>query len=248
MQDRKLRRAWHRMVSGLEFGRGDVRLITLTSSPSSPRPIRKSWELVVKWMRRRGIEFQYYAVVETNIRGLQHMHILFRGPYVHQWCLSNLWRKYHRAYIVDVRATYGSKRRVASYLCKYLMKAVGEELSPALAHAYGVYVEAPACVERLRNAWACSRDWCYRRFTRVWKAGVGIFCRSNRRVVEFKVLFGLWWLHLQGDATPAKFIRWCSDVCGLQLGPPYFAIAAAVAGNEGYFASRRRLGYEVAAE
>jgi hypothetical protein len=245
MEDRRLKRAWHRVTSGLEYGRGEVRLLTLTSSPDSPRPIRKSWELVAKWMRRRGIVFQYYGVVETNVRGLQHMHILFRGPYLHQWCLSNLWRKYHRAYIVDVRRTYGAKRSVGSYLCKYLVKAMGEGLSVAFSHAYGVYLDVPAFPDKLRNMWSASRDWCYPRFTRVWKAAVGMFCRSNTRV-DFKVLFGLWWLHLQGDATPAKFLRWCSDVCGFGLGPPYFAISAAVAGNAGYFGSRERLGYETA--
>jgi hypothetical protein len=241
---RKMKRASHRLHTGLQFGRGEVRLLTLTSSPQSRRGIRYDVKRLMAWLRRRGVGIQYFGVVETNAgSGLQHMHLLFRGPYLHQWCLSNTWRHFHQAYIVDIRKTYGSKRGIGSYLTKYLLKANGERVNPSFAHAYGIYLEVPGFPDSLRNLWTCSRDWGFRHMSLVWRAAVGLFSRTLRRV-PYQVLYGLWWLFLQGEATPAQFLQWCCEVNGLGPQPPYFAIAASIKGNRGYFTSRNILGYE----
>lgn len=237
-----MKRAYHRIVSGVQFGKGPLRFVTLTSSPESPPDIRDSLKKAKKFMKRRGLDFQYFAVSESFVNGLRHLHILYRGPFLYQWWLSLLWEKYHKARVVDIRKTYGSKRGISSYLCKYLLKNVGETLSPSLCGAQDAgFLPVMAIPDKLRKLWSCSFDWCYRRFSVVWGAARSLWKYTFGRVNR-KVLFELWRQHLEGDVTPAAFLVWVSDVAGVpQL---YDEFVSGVRGNEGYFETRARLGYE----
>lgn len=246
MLERACRRAMHRLSSGLSFGKGEVRFLTLTSSPSSRRPIRYSFKLMVRYLKRRGVNLQYYAVVEQTIKGLDHLHILFRGPFLYQWCLSNLWRHFHHASIVWITKVRNPGRKLRGYLTKYMLKATRDDVgTSSLSAAYDSgAVDAPVYEPKdFRKLWACSRDWCYRRMSEVWKSAVAVFHRTLTRC-DYVVLYGLWEMHLRGTSTPAQFLRWCVEVNGLAPFPPYRALVASIRGNEGYFESRRANGYE----
>ena len=61
----KQRRGYRRALSGLTIGRGvgaDLRFLTLTSSPRSPRVVQKSLQILVKRISRMFGKFEYCCV------------------------------------------------------------------------------------------------------------------------------------------------------------------------------------------
>ena len=125
---RKQKRAYHRALSGLEVAHAlneHVRFITLTSSLSSPSDIHRSFSKLVKRIRRNFGHFEYFAVRETTASGLIHIHLLYRGPFIPQEWLSNAWAEIHQASVVWIKHVdlkRDSKKKIASYLVKYLAK------------------------------------------------------------------------------------------------------------------------------
>lgn len=122
--EKKRRRAYHRVVSGLHKS-GRLRFITLTSSNDAPADFQRSFRKLYMRLKRRTMLVDYIRVAELTKRGVRHEHILFRGTYIQQSYLSYLWNQIHRSPVVDIRAIrdWGSKRRVAGYVAKYLSKA-----------------------------------------------------------------------------------------------------------------------------
>jgi len=112
-------------MSGIEiaYQLGEpIRFLTLTSSDESTRPIKKSFAILVKRIRRKFGSFEYLDVNEKPGEPRSHLHVLFRGSFLHQAWLSQAWCVINKAPIVDIRLVRGSKRQIAGYLLKYLDK------------------------------------------------------------------------------------------------------------------------------
>ena len=124
------RRCYHRIMSGLERG-GELRFLTLTSSPEAPQDIQRSWRKLYMRLRRRNLIQGYLKVNEVTKSGHKHLHIIFRGSYIDQALLSAMWQSIHKSKIVDIRPVNlkGSTRKIANYLAKYLVKESSERYS-----------------------------------------------------------------------------------------------------------------------
>ena len=242
MDDRKLRRAYQRIVSGLSVNRGPVVLVTLTSTRDSRTNIRESWRRVVQWFKRRGTRLIYYSALEYTRSGLAHLHILVRGGYIEAHLLRTLWQKYHGASQLDMKETYGAPKRLANYLAKYLVKAMGEDLSTGWSAAYDAgYCEPPVCCTKLRKMWSCSRDWIYQGAARVWQYGAWRLSRARH---DKKLLIELWQQHLSTHSTPATFLQIVHDLAE----PDYWTyryVVECVRGNAGFHKTMAREGFPV---
>lgn len=170
-------------MCGIEKG-GELRFLTLTSSPSSPADIQRSWRKLQMRMQRRRMIDGYIKVTERTKSGLLHLHVLFRGTYIAQAWLSEIWKKIHGAEVVDIRKAYG-KKGAAAYLAKYMSKA-GE-----------------------RYSWSWS--WVYRGFAGVWIRAKQIIRRVRIRAPEraaeaWHQFFRLWRGHLRAGTHPETFL------------------------------------------
>lgn len=106
------------------------RFITLTHRPipgdtpeSALRRMRHDWHTLHKALQRRQgkRKIAYVAVVEWTKNGWPHLHILYKGKFIRQQELSNLWNHIHGAPIVDIRKITTEKKE-AEYISKYLTK------------------------------------------------------------------------------------------------------------------------------
>lgn len=149
---RRKKRFFQRSMSGIEVAWGNreqVRFLSLTSSPESPEDIHRSWGTLVKRIRREFGVFEYIAVKEFTVSGLQHIHALFRGCYIPQAWVKENWQAVHRAKIVYIEGVKGNRKQVANYLSKYLGKLD----------------------QRSYRFW-CSSKWCFKGFVGFWKLTV----------------------------------------------------------------------------
>lgn len=119
----KSRRCYHRVMSGLERG-GDFRFLTLTSSNQSPDTCQRDWRVLYMRLKRRGLIRGYVKVPELSKNGKQHLHVLFRGDYIAQAWISEMWQELHKAKVVDIRKVRAkrTKSQLASYMAKYMSK------------------------------------------------------------------------------------------------------------------------------
>jgi len=105
-------------------------MLTLTSRPGTTvRELMRAWNRFRGWLRRRLPELAYAAVKERGtLHGMLHLHIIVTGwTYITQGELSEMWRKFTRgAFRVDIRRLYGDDDSLASYVAKYLAKALGD--------------------------------------------------------------------------------------------------------------------------
>jgi len=104
--------------------------MTLTSSESGQfSALNRHFGVLVKRIRRHTrCRFEYFKI-KTN-EGFGVLHIVFQGSFILQRWLSDAWRSIHGAPIVDIRALYGSDRRLARYLVGgYLLKQSFERMS-----------------------------------------------------------------------------------------------------------------------
>lgn len=182
-ENRRYKRCFHRVMSGIEKG-GELRFLTLTSSPSSPVDIQRSWRKLQMRMQRRHLITGYIKVTERTKAGLLHLHVLFRGSYVAQEWISKVWKAIHGAEIVDIRKAYG-KTGAASYLAKYMSKA-GE-----------------------RYSW--SWGWVYRGFAGTWSRAKQILrrlrIRAPARLADaWQAFYSLWRGHLRSGSHPETFL------------------------------------------
>lgn len=120
---RRSKRCYHRVMSGIERG-GQFRFLTLTSSNDSPDSCQRDWRALYMRLKRRGLVSAYIKVPEASKNGKQHLHVLYRGSYISQAYLSEVWQELHKAKVVDIRKAWskGNNRRLASYMAKYMSK------------------------------------------------------------------------------------------------------------------------------
>jgi hypothetical protein len=88
-------------LSGLTIGKrvgSDLRFLTLTSSPASPRAVQRSFQNLVKRIRRKFGKFEY-CVVRTS-EGYGVLHLLYRGGFIPVAWLRHGWFVIHRAFEV----------------------------------------------------------------------------------------------------------------------------------------------------
>jgi len=185
-QERRKKRCFHRVISGLERA-GEVRFITLTSSDQAPVDIQRSFRLLFYRLRRLGVLKDYIKVCEVADDGRYHLHIAFRGSYIDQKLLSNLWNHIHASPIVDIRKLKNGgrhKRAAANYLAKYMSKGMSK-----------------------RYSW--SHHWVYPGFVKVWKTAKHIFAYAHTGPDSrhaFGFFMRLWKAHLHNNSPPYTFI------------------------------------------
>lgn len=193
-ENRRFKRCYQRVMAGIEkWGTGKLRFLTLTSSPSSPADIGRSWTKLQLRLRRRGLLKAYIKVLEHTSSGLVHLHVLFEGSFIDQVYLSALWKEIHQAEIVDIRKAYGRKG-VARYLGKYMSKA-GEHYS-------------------------CSWGWCHLGMVRVWTWFKSFGRYPSKR--DFSVILDAWCAHVRRVRLLESFcgvrpggVRVLTEACGL---------------------------------
>jgi len=108
------------------------RFITLTADRARwPTPeaaytaMKKALPKLVRYLRSRGIEFEYVAVWELHESGWPHLHLCQKGSFVPQKLLSRAWDFLDIGPIVDIR-TVVTKRGVAAYVAKYMAKSMAK--------------------------------------------------------------------------------------------------------------------------
>jgi len=185
--DRKARRAYQRIISGLHKP-GSYRLITLTSSDQAPRDIQASWHILINRLRRLGNVRAYIKVIETRPDSRAHIHLIARGTYLDQALISSLWSSIHHSPIVDIRAVQGGNRNrwaIARYLVKYLTKELSRRVSP-------------------------SRNWLYPGACHAWNSLVRATNRVNSLVpgsVTWSLVLSVWSAHLSQGAQLGPMLR-----------------------------------------
>lgn len=175
-QTRRRKRCYHRVISGLEKG-GELRLVTLTSSDDAPCDIQQSFRKLMMRLTRRQLVNGYLKVIEVKTDGRQHIHMCFRGSFIEQTWLSNLWAEIHLSPIVDIRRVktgYQNKRGVAGYLAKYMSKEGFRRYSWSWGWVYkgfvGTWTQAKAMIyHRLPDTYL-SDAWYHLR--RLWRVHV----------------------------------------------------------------------------
>ena len=184
-EERRYKRCFHRVISGLERG-GSLRLITLTSSDSFRNPIQQDFRRLIMRLRRRGLLKDYIRVIEVKEPCREHIHMCFRGSYIDQQYLSHLWALLHQSPVVDIRKvkTGGkNKRGIAGYLAKYMAKDTFR-----------------------RYSW--SWGWVYKGFVAIWKEGLRRFRLTqaiSRPSANFNAFLQLWRVHLRTHSPPQDF-------------------------------------------
>lgn len=128
--NKKSRRCYHRVISGIKRG-GTLRFLTLTSSDAAPEDIQRSWRCLYMRLQRRGLLKGYIKVPENSERGRKHLHVLYRGSYIEQAMIKHMWEQIHQSSIVDIRLVNTSKdpKRVALYMAKYMTKELAGRYS-----------------------------------------------------------------------------------------------------------------------
>ncbi len=121
---RKVRRFYQRVRSGLSMAYKKhefLAFLTLTSSLSSGRKISYSWDILKKRIYRRFGYVEYIWVRELTKSGLEHMHIIIRGPYIPQDWLSRNWEDIHGAKVVYIEMVWDPST-IVRYMAKYMTK------------------------------------------------------------------------------------------------------------------------------
>ncbi len=115
-------------VDYLAAAGGPERFITLTRAGNTPEEIRINLQKLIQGIRRKGLIFEYFAVIELHRNGLPHIHLFQRGDFIQQAELSAMWGIYtaksflgRSSTIVDIRYIR-EKQNVKGYLLKYLKK------------------------------------------------------------------------------------------------------------------------------
>ena len=177
LRKKRSRRMYHRVISGLKK-RGAVRLITLTTANESQNAVfQKHFRQLRMRLLRRGLLVDYIRCPEFTKGGLRHEHILFRGSYIDQWYLSNLWYRIHGARIVDIRRVH-SGRGLAGYMASYMAKA------PAGRYCY-------------------SWGWVWKGFAGSWKR---LLCFYRESSATFQETLTFWDWCIKMDKRPEEVL------------------------------------------
>jgi hypothetical protein len=97
--------------------------------------------------RRYGVKVEYAAFVEITKRGMPHLHVVFRGPYVDQRVWSRLAVGAGFGPVVDIRAVRGGE------IGGYVTKTLGGYVTKAVGGRY------PAGARRVRFSHRWSPEW-----------------------------------------------------------------------------------------
>ena len=126
----KSRRCYQRVMSGIERG-GRFRFVTLTSTKGGNDDVHRHFRALVMRLRRRGLIQGYIQVKEYTKSGLLHMHVIFRGSYIDQAYLSQVWEELHGAKIVYIQRIrpIKSKSNLANEMAKYMSKEFAHRYS-----------------------------------------------------------------------------------------------------------------------
>ncbi len=179
---KRFKRMYHRVRSGLAKS-GNVRLLTLTSSPEAGDFQRDFRKLIMR-LKRRGLVEAYIRCPERTGSGLRHDHIIFRGSYIEQAYLSHLWAEIHRSPVVDIRRV-GGRHRLACYLADYLAK------SPAGRYSYswGWVWKGFAGSWKILKRFSREMGWNYQYLLTIWRGCVISNIRPEERLVEYGYVF-----------------------------------------------------------
>ncbi len=132
---RRLKRFYQRAKSGLDMARrkGEfLAFLTLTSSLSSNRKISYSWDVLRKRIYRKFGRVEYIWVREFTKSGLEHMHLIIRGPYIPQDWLSRNWEDIHGAKVVYIEAIWDFGKAV-----RYMVKYMTKEMEGRFGYSWG---------------------------------------------------------------------------------------------------------------
>jgi len=136
-EERRRARFWHRLFTGAETG-DRLRFLTLNSSDESivlGLDILKSFSKLVKRIRKKHGEFEYFGVVayDENEPLREHIHVICKGEFMPQRELEDMWIDVHRSikpYIEAVDDVAAAARYIGNYLNmqsygvgKYIMSA-----------------------------------------------------------------------------------------------------------------------------
>ncbi len=168
---------YHRVRSGLEK-QGNVRLLTLTSSPSSGDFQRDFRKLIMR-LRRRGLIEDYIRCPEKTKTGLRHDHILFRGSYIEQAYLSYLWGQIHHSPVVDIRRV-GGHHRLACYLANYLAKSPSGRYSYSWNWVWKGFAHSWKILKRFSR----EMGWTYQELLTIWRNCVRVGLKPEDRLKE----------------------------------------------------------------
>ena len=122
-EERRMARFWHRLLTGAEAA-DRLRFLTLNSSDESivlGIDILKSFRKLVKRIRRRYPELEYFGVVacDENEPLREHIHVICKGKFMPQREIEDMWIDVHRSikpYVEAVDDVAGA----AGYMGKYL--------------------------------------------------------------------------------------------------------------------------------
>jgi len=136
-EERRRARFWHRLFTGAEAA-DRLRFLTLNSSDESivlGIDSLKSFSRMVKRIRRKYGEFEYFGVVayDENEPLREHIHVICKGRFMPQRELEGMWIGVHRSikpYIEVVKDVGAAARYIGNYLNnqsyrvkKYIMSA-----------------------------------------------------------------------------------------------------------------------------
>lgn len=197
-EQRKRRRAFHRIMSGFEathYPREQVRFLTLTSSSSEVGVlIHKHFRALQMRIRRRWGKFDYLAIRTDEGHGVYH--VLFRGRYIPQDWLSRQWQELHDSPIVDIRLVKHGRKRMANYMVAQYVSGQGfERLSWSWNWVFRGFVGAWQAVKR-----AAPKDSPWEAL-RVWR----IICKVAHKVKYVKMKGAVW---LELEITRSQRVTW----------------------------------------
>ncbi len=153
----KRRQLIRRVSMGLDAGYPHFqglrpRFLTLTCDDGDPATAwahltARFQRLRQRVQRRYGVRVEYAAFVEITKRGMPHLHVVFRGPYVKQRVWSQLAVGAGFGPVVDIRAVRGGE------LGGYVTKTLGGYVTKAVGDRY------PVGVRRVRFSHQWSPEW-----------------------------------------------------------------------------------------
>jgi hypothetical protein len=96
-----------------------------TTPEAAAKAFTAAWPHLVRLIRQRYGPFEYVKVIELHKSGFPHLHVAYRGPYVHHHWLSLVWKHLVSAPVVWIEKL-DNPARAARYISKYMTKATQE--------------------------------------------------------------------------------------------------------------------------
>jgi len=176
---KKQRRGYHRCFSGIkkaEYMEERLRLLTLTNKTWNTR-LNQDFQAFKQRIRRAGYKFEYWKCKTSEGGGV--LHIVYRGDYIPQAYLSEMWYQITGdSYVVDIREIdLKDGKRVARYV-------VSQHLSGGQGTSY------------VRSSW--SWGWVCKGFVKKWKEIISVYADMH----GIKYCIDVWDKWLMGSLVP----------------------------------------------